>query len=332
MLAPVSEADAGERALVQLGMESARRWSAFAGELLDATGIDVGLREHGTLVVARDADEAAALEREVELRERMGLETRRLLASQARALEPALVPSLRAAAEIPGDRCADPRALCGALALAAERAGVVLRPGHEVARIVVEGGRATGALLADGSTVRAADVVVAAGAWSDLLPGLPDAARVPVRPVKGQTLRLRDPAHDPALPLLERVVRYEGGYLVPRGDGRYVLGATVEERGFDTAMTALGVYELLRDASELVPGVLELEIEESLAGLRPGTPDNAPVLGRSTVLPGLVWATGHHRNGVLLAPITGDLLAGVLAGDGDIPAAFDPQRFSEVHA
>jgi glycine oxidase len=155
---------------------------------------------------------------------------------------------------------------------------------------------------------------------------LPEAARVPVRPVKGQTLRLRDPQHRPARALLDRVVRFEGGYLVPRGDGRYVLGATVEERGFDTTITALGLYELLRDASELVPGVLELVVEETLAGLRPGTPDNAPLLGPSPVVDGLHWATGHYRNGILLAPVTGELVAGALAGTAAIPSPFAAAR------
>jgi glycine oxidase len=121
-------------------------------------------------------------------------------------------------------------------------------------------------------------------------------------------------------------VRFEGGYLVPRGDGRYVLGATTEERGFDTAVTAGGVYELLRDAGELVPGVLELEVEESIAGLRPGTPDNAPILGRSPSDPRIVWATGHYRNGVLLAPVTAELIAAELAGEPE-EHAFGPQRF-----
>jgi glycine oxidase len=146
-------------------------------------------------------------------------------------------------------------------------------------------------------------------------------------------MRLRDREHDPAAPLLTRVVRYEGGYVVPRGDGRYVLGATIEERGFDTSVTALALHELLRDASELVPGVLELEIEELLAGLRPGTPDNAPVLGASGALPGLYWATGHHRNGILLAPLTGDLLAAELTGEpGGAAPEFAPGRFSEAAA
>ena len=152
--------------------------------------------------------------------------------------------------------------------------------------------------------------MLAAGAWTRRIEGLPPGARVPVRPVKGQILRLRDPA-GPGL--LRRVVRFRGGYLVPREDGRYVLGATVEERGFELAPTAGGVYELLRDAHELVPGVSELEIEELSVGLRPGTPDNAPAIGPGA-LAGLIWATGHHRNGILLAPLTAELVAGVLAG------------------
>ncbi|HSD78799.1 MAG TPA: FAD-dependent oxidoreductase, partial [Solirubrobacteraceae bacterium] len=137
---------------------------------------------------------------------------------------------------------------------------------------------------------------------------------------------------DPSGPgLAERVLRWEGGYLVPRADGRYVLGATMEERGFDTAMTALGVHELLRDGSELLPGLLELEIEQLVAGLRPGTPDNAPVLGPSPALAGLHYATGHHRNGILLAPVTADLVAAALAGEAGAHA-FGPERFAGARA
>ena len=332
MLAPVSEADAQERALVRLGLESARRWPAFAAELADVSGIDVGYRESGTLLLARDGDEAEALSRELALREQLGLEAQALPPSQARALEPALAPGLRAALEIPGDHAVDPRLVAAALAVAAERAGVTLRPNTAVARLLAREGRARGLALEDGEEVRASQVVIAAGPWSGVLDGVPQDARIPVRPVKGQLLRLRDPAHDPQAPLLRRVVRYEGGYIVPRGDGRYVLGATSEERGFDTSVTALALHELLRDASELVPGVLELEVEELLAGLRPGTPDNAPVLGASGALPGLCWATGHHRNGVLLAPMTGELLAAVLAGESEGAAEFSPDRFAEVAA
>jgi len=178
--------------------------------------------------------------------------------------------------------------------------------------------------------VPARHVVIAAGPWSGSIPGLPAEARVPVRPVKGQLLRLRDPA-GPGL--LERVVRFAGGYLVPRADGRYVLGATVEERGFERHATAGGVYELLRDAHELVPGVSELQIEELCVGLRPGTPDNMPVLGPGAI-DGLTWATGHYRNGILLAPLTAELVAGALAGEspGPLPAACRPDRFVRMPA
>jgi glycine oxidase len=169
---------------------------------------------------------------------------------------------------------------------------------------------------------------VAAGPWSGQIDGLPEDARVPIRPVKGQILRL----HDPAGPgLLTRVLRMPPAYLVPRGDGRYVLGATMEERGFDTTVTAGAVFELLRDASELVPGISELVIDELSAGLRPGTPDNEPVIGHGAVR-GLHWATGHYRNGVLLAPLTASIVVAGLTGDPPpehVPlGAFAPQRFA----
>ena len=328
MLAPVTEADAGELALLELGLRSARAWPQFAAELAVASGADPGLYRCGALVVARDGDEAAALERELALRLDLGLDVQRLLPSAARRLEPALAPTLRLALAVPGDHAADPRALLPALTEAARRAGVHLRTGATVRSLCVAGGRVAGVQLADGERVAAEHVVVAAGAWSGAIEGLPDGARIPLRPVKGQILRLRDP-RGPGL--LERIVRFEGGYLVPRGDGRYVLGATVEERGFDTTVTAGALYELLRDAGELVPGIHELVVEETAAGLRPATPDNAPVLGAAGEVEGLVWATGHHRNGILLAPVTADIVAGVLDGIA-APQAFAPGRFARPRA
>ena len=327
MLAPVTEADAGELALLELGLRSARAWPAFAAQLAAASGADPGLRSSGALVVARDRDEAEALERELALRRELGLDVERLLPSAARRLEPALAPTVRLALDVPGDHSADPRALVLALAQAARGAGVTLRTSAAVERLEQNGGRVTGVRLAGGELVRATRVVVAAGAWSGMIEGLP---RIPLRPVKGQILRLRDPA-GPGL--LERTVRFEGGYLVPRGDGRYVLGATMEERGFDTTVTAGGLYELLRDAGELVPGVHELIVEETSAGLRPATPDNAPLLGRSDELAGLHWATGHHRNGILLAPASAEIVVDGLQDDAaQAPAAFAAARFQEVHA
>ena len=303
------------------------RYPALVEELTEAAGTDPGYRRAGTLIVARDRDEAEALDRLHEFRRELDLPVERLLPSRARRLEPALAPALRLALHAPDDHAIDPRRLSAALADAARAAGAELRPHTPVAQLTVDHDRVTGVELAGGERLAASAVVIAAGPWSGGLSGVPDAAQVPVRPVKGQLLRLRDPA-GPGL--LERTVRFDGGYLVPRGDGRYVLGATMEDRGFDTAVTAGAVHDLLRDAAELVPGVLELEVEEALAGLRPGTPDNAPALGRSPAVDGLVWATGHHRNGVLLGPLSGELVADIVAGD-EPPAwaaPFAPGRFA----
>jgi glycine oxidase len=334
MLAPVSEVEFGEagRGVLELGMRSAAMWPAFAAELERASEVSVGLRRSGTLVVARDDDEARELERQLAFREELGLRAVRLRASEAREREPALAPTVRLGLHAPDDHSVDPRRVVAALWRACERGGVRLRRhtpvlgvqldearervvGVRVGRSQVDldcGGDADGADFGGGGgceLVSAREVVVAGGAWSGGLSGLPDGAGVNVRPVKGQILRLRDPA-GPGL--LGGVVRFEGGYLVPRGDGRYVLGATMEECGFEPNPTAGGVYELLRDAHELVPGVSELHIEELGVGYRPGTPDNAPIVGPGR-LEGLMWATGHHRNGILLAPLTAELILEALA-------------------
>ncbi|HEY2142229.1 MAG TPA: glycine oxidase ThiO [Solirubrobacteraceae bacterium] len=315
MLAPVAEVEFGEagRQVLDLGLRSVGMWAAFASGLERAGDLEVGLRKTGTLVVARDEDEARELERQLAFRDSLAVHTERLLPTVAREREPALAPTVRLALEAPDDHSVDPRRVLTALRSACVSNGVNLREHARVARLALDGTqtRVTGVVLDDGERVEGGQVVMAAGAWTGQIEGVPDRARVPVRPVKGQILRLRDPA-GPGL--LERVVRFEGGYLVPRGDGRYVLGATVEERGFESAPTAGGVYELLRDAYELVPGVSELEIEELSVGLRPGTPDNAPVIGPGAI-EGLIWATGHYRNGILLAPLTAELVVEALTSN-----------------
>jgi glycine oxidase len=235
---------------------------------------------------------------------------RRLLGSAVRRLEPSLAPSVRLAAELPDDHAVEPRKVVASLIAACTASGVRLHPGTPVTN--------PKALDAD-------RVVIATGAWSAAL------GAVPVRPVKGQALRLRDPA-GPGL--CDRVLRWEppfAGYLVPRGDGRYYLGASVEERGFDTARTVGAVHELLLEASVLLPGLLELEIEDHLVGLRPGTPDNAPIIGTDPRDERIVWATGHYRNGILLCPATAELVVAELRGERpDHP--FRPERFAQVHA
>jgi glycine oxidase len=307
MLAPVTEADPGDDALVRLGLESAARYEAFAA------GLGVALRDRGTLVVARDRDDAEALDRLHAYRASLGLSAERLRPTAARRAEPALAPTVRLALDVPQDRSVDPRALVAAL-----RERVEVRRGR-ASRLLEDGGVA----LEDGTELRAGHVVLATGAHT-----LDQA--LPVRPVKGQVLRLRDP-NGPGL--VTRTIRTHDAYLVPRDDGRYVLGATMEERGWDAAVTAGGVFELLRDMSEVVPGVLELELEGALTGFRPGTPDNVPVIGPGTT-PGVLWATGHWRNGVLLAPVTADLVAAALDGEllPDWAACCDPRRFAGVTA
>ena len=324
MLAPVAEAEPGDAPAVELGLRAARGFAGFCAELADASGEDPGHRSTGTLLVARDRDEAEALERALAFRRELGLEVERLRPSQARRAEPALAPTVRLALDVPGDHSVDPRRLVHAHTTAFERAGGTIRRARVVAVETDGGGRVIGLRLDTGEVVLAGRVVIATGTGTV---EAPDA--VPVRPVKGQVLRLRDP-RGPGL--IERTVRAPDCYLVPRADGGYVLGATMEERP-DTAPTAGGVYELLRDMSEIVPGVLELEIEEVLAGLRPATPDNLPAIGPGTA-EGLLWATGHFRNGILLAPLTADLIAAVACGE-PVPewaSIADPRRFATVPA
>ena len=323
MLAPVTEADFGEEALLELNLAAAERWPAFAEELTGASGLPCGFRQSGALVVAADRDDAEELGRLAELHSSLGLGSRWISARECRALEPGLSPRVRGAIDVPGDSQADPAATTAALVEACRRSEVKLLEQVEVAEIATSGGRVTGVRTATGE-VEASTVVVAAGAWSGGL----GAEAPPVRPVKGQiaALRATDPGQAPA-----RIVRTPRCYLLARDDGRIVLGATVEERGFDATTTADGVFRLLEAAREVLPDVGELEWAGVRAGLRPGTPDNLPVIGRGTI-DGLVWATGHYRNGVLLAPLTGDLVAALIAGDGDPPAAISPERFVRSEA
>jgi len=304
MLAPAAEAQFGEDQLQALLLESARRWPDFARDLTAASGIDVGYRTEGTLLVALTADDLAEVERLCGYYRRAGLPVQPLRTSQLRDREPLLAPRIRGGAYAPGDRQVDPRRVLDALLVAAPRAGVTIEP------------RA----VHDLSTVDADVTVLAAGWASAVLAG------VPVRPVKGQLLRLRAPE-----PVLRHVIRGQAQgrpvYLVPRADGELVVGATQEERGADTTVTAGAVLDLLRPAADLVPGIVEYALVEPAAGLRPGTPDNAPLLG--FLGPGLVAATGHHRNGVLLTPVTADAIAELVA-TGRVPdeiAAFAPDRF-----
>ncbi|MFI6643822.1 glycine oxidase ThiO [Streptomyces sp. NPDC050504] len=332
MLAAVTELHHGEQTLLGLNLESARRYPGFVAELEEACGRSVGYRACGTLAVALDADDRAHLRELHALQHRSGLESQWLTGRECRRLEPMLAPGVRGGLQVEGDHQVDPRRLAAALLTACERAGVAFARGW-VERLSVVRDRAAGAVLVDGTELAADQVVLAAGSLSGELGGVPSDVLPPVRPVKGQVLRLTVPrAYAPFLSRTVRaVVRGSHVYLVPRENGELVVGATSEELGWDTTVTAGGVYELLRDAHELVPGITELPLTETRAGLRPGSPDNAPLLG-PTALPGLALATGHYRNGVLLTPVTGDALAAYLA-TGELPdeaRPFAPGRFARV--
>jgi glycine oxidase len=325
MLAPVTEVHYGERPLLGLNLAAAARWPGFAAEVEQASGRPVGYTPVGTLAVARDADDNAALEDLYRFQLRCGLEVERLRSRECRQLEPGLDPGIRGGVLAAGDHQVDNRALVEALLAACEGAGVRMVAGR-VTELAAEGDRVTGVDLAGGERLAAATVVLAAGCWSGALGGVAAEALPPVRPVKGQLLYLRGPA---AEPLCARNVRGLEVYLVPRGDGRVVVGATVEEQGFDTRVTAGAVHDLLRAALELLPDVAELELLETVCGLRPGSPDNAPMIGPAGP-EGLVVATGHYRNGILLTPVTADAVAELLA-TGRVPEAiapFAPGRFA----
>ena len=328
MLAPVTEAGYREEPLLRLGLASLERWPAFAAELEAAAGLPVGLRTVGTLVVGFDDDDVRALDALHAFQLELGLAAERLTPRNARRREPSLTPRVRGGLLVSGDHSVDGRAVHAALLAAAEAAGVELVR-DRVAELVVDGGRAAGLRLAGGRTVAAGSVVLALGARSGQLPGVPP---LPVRPVKGQILRLA--GADGLLDgTVRALVRGRQVYLVPYGGDRLVVGATTEDRGFDPTVTAGGVHDLLHDAIDVVPGITELELVETLARWRPGTPDNAPLLGPSGV-PGLVLATGHHRNGALLTPVTADLVAELLA-TGQLPEAASPftlDRFTPAEA
>lgn len=326
MLAPITEATFGEEDLLALNLESARRYPSFLAELSEVSGIDVSPASSGTLFVALDRDQLEALHRLHNFQTSLGLPAEWLSAGGCRSLEPALHPRVRGAVRVSEDRDVDPRELARALRRALERAGGMVRGSVEVAEILFRGGRARGVRLADGTQMRAERVVVAAGCWSGTIRGVPPEVAAALRPVKGQILRLRPRQTEP--PLTSHVIRTEDAYIVPRKGGGLVVGATVEERGFDMAVTAGAVFELLRAADEALPGIRELELVEAAAGLRPGTPDNAPLLGQ-TWIEGLIMASGHYRNGILLAPVTADSIAAVIAKGEPPPEIepFDPIRF-----
>jgi len=323
MLAAGVECEPGELDLLALNRRSQELWPGFAAALEQAGGGPVGLRQEGTLVVALTRDDAAQLRFNYDFQRQHGIALEWLGGAAARQREPHLHPNLAAAVFSPADHQVDNRLLVRALERAFIAAGGTLREHAPVTAIDIVGGRATG-VVSGGERYAADAVVLAAGAWSGQVGGLP--FPLPVRPVKGQMLALR---MDKAAPLLRHVVWAPKAYLVPRDDGRLIVGATTEERGFDPNLTAGGVLALLEGAWRALPGIEELPIDEMWVGFRPGSRDDAPMLGPSGV-DGLALATGHHRNGILLTPVTAETVANyVLTGAVDaVIRPFAAERFA----
>jgi glycine oxidase len=327
MLAAAVETEPGEEPLLPLTLESQRLWPGFAREVEAASGISVNYRDEGTLVVALNRDDAAQLRHSYEFQKGLGLDLHWLNAAEAREREPHLKPGIAAAVWSPRDHQVENRDLGRALAVAARKTGVELVEHCAVREIALAGGRAAGVVTERGR--EGADMVVlAAGAWSREIGGIPPAYLPPVRPIKGQVLALQ---MDPRAPLLRHVVWLPRAYLTPRNDGRLIIGATVEERGFDASLTAGGMLALLEGAWRAVPTIEELPIAETWVGFRPGSRDDAPMLGPSGI-DGLAIATGHHRNGILLTPVSAAVVSSFVL-TGRLPGnarPFSPERFASA--
>jgi glycine oxidase len=332
MLAPVTEVRYGEEELLALGVESLRRYPSFVADLEAATGHNVGLRTDGTLLAATDAGDRALLSDLHDFQRSLGLDAELLTSRDCRALEPGLSPDIRCGLHVRSDHSVDNRRLCTALLAAVEDS--VRR--EAVAGIEVAADQVRGVRLRSGERISSGKVVLAAGPWSGEIDGVPDHVRPQVRPVKGEILRLRTRAMSGDLPTrsVRGLVNSHEVYLVPRSDGELVVGATVEEAGFDATVRAGAVRELLRDARAVFPAIDELELVETMAAHRPGSPDNRPIVG-ATDIDGLVVATGHYRNGILLTPVTTDLVVAAVTGKSDDTALaplVSPQRFAGVRA
>ena len=335
MLAPQAEAEHGEEALLPLALESRAMWKEFASELLSVTNIDVDYREEGTMVVGLDRDDVEHLEHRLSYFQSLDLDVEWLSGYEARKRDPHLSRSVCGAVFSALDHQVDNRKVAEALRAAYLAAGGSLRENIEILSIATAGGKVAGVETAEG-TVASDIVVLAAGAWSRNLAGLPEVSRPPVRPLKGQMIAVQ---MEPGFPLIESVIWGPGNgvvpsiYLAPKSNGRLIIGATVEEMGFDTALTAGGVMELLKLAWDVLPGIFDLPLVESWAGLRPASRDDAPILG-PTQTPGLVLATGHHRNGILLAPLTARAICDYVR-DGEVGSSIKPfllDRFEKLVA
>jgi glycine oxidase len=317
MLAPAAEHEPGSDPLLPLALASLQRWPSFRDELEAAAGLAIDYRPDGTLVLAIGRDEVERLRFRYDLQRRSGLDVAWLPGSEVRRLEPGLRPSVTAGLHCPLDHQVDPRLVMAALTVACRRAGAILLEQASVTALDWTAGRVAGLRVGE-RRLAAETVVLASGAWSGEGSLVPEALALPVRPLKGQSLALRTTTRTGTL---GRMVWTEQVHMAPKSDGQLIVGATVEDCGFRPGVTAGGLYALLEGARRVLPGIEEMEVEAVWGGFRPTSDDDAPII--DTLAPGLVAATGHHRNGYLLAPATADAVAALLTG-GALPAIAEP--------
>jgi glycine oxidase len=323
MLAPNLEAEPGEKKLLPLLLEGRRMWEDFARLLEEASSMAVNYRREGTLSIALTWDDMERLRFQLGFQKSLGLDVELIDGERVLEMEPSINRNVMAALYSGSDHQVDNRRVAQALKSAYLRSGGVLRERVAVDSVVVEGGRVLG-ISTEAGFERAEAVVLAAGAWSRELDGIPEKLKPPVRPVKGQMLSLKT---NPNNPLISHVIwgpvrNWGPVYMVPRLDGHLILGTTVEEMGFDTSVTAGGLMNILRGCWEILPSIVDLPIDEVWAGLRPGSRDDAPILG-PTPIEGLIMATGHFRNGILLAPITAEVITRYILS-GELPEIAQP--------
>lgn len=323
MLAPLSEVGFEDEGFLALGRESLRLYPRFLEELKQDAQVEVRLDSRGTLTIGLDRDDAERLRRLCEFREHLGLPVKWLSGTEAREIEPLVSPRTSSAIWIPDDHQVDNRALVDALKAAFQKCGGTLSENLPVTEVLHDGARVNGVRTEQGE-FDAAGVVIAAGCWSKQVGGIPKGLLPPVRPVKGQIITLREDERYG----FSHVIRAPDAYLAPKGDGRIVLGASEEDMGFDTTITAGAVYRLLERGWRAVPSIYDLPIQEIIAGLRPGSRDHDPIVGKAG-LEGLYYATGHYRHGILLAPATALEISSLIL-EGRSPglfAPFAPSRF-----
>lgn len=323
MLAPQCELGFEEEALYKLSRESLSRWPAFTKELEANSNASIDYRTEGILQVADDRDAAEALQRQYAFQKEQGLDVQWLTGAEAREIEPFLAPRLPAAVFSKSDHQVDNRLLTTALLAAFENAGGKIEE-HTAVKSIDINAAVPEVVTESGERISADQVILAAGAWSRKVEGLTPVSLPPVRPVKGQMIQLQM-----QLPFdLQHVIRGRDAYLAPKSNGRLLLGATMEERGFDKSVTAGGLYDLLDAGWKMVPGIYDLEVTDTWAGLRPASRDNEPLLGQSSI-PNVIFATGHYRNGIVLVPITAEEIARLIlkkeTSEWLVP--FSPLRF-----